>query len=112
MDVAVAVGSDCLACPAAPGRQTDQPNVEGASSANSKPVNGFPKDSFPIVSPKMGSPPLERLRDLTTLTQPGLRVLVLLPRDGIHGIAGLTNSHDHAELIARCGQVVVCLVTK
>lgn len=60
----------------------------------------------------MGSPSLERLCDLAALAQPRLRVLVLLPRDGIHGIAGLADSHDHAELIARRGQVVIRLVTK
>ena len=51
--------------------------------------------------------PLERLRDLAALAQARLRVLVLLPRDGVHGIAGLADSHDDAELIARGGQVIV-----
>lgn len=110
--MAIALGSDCLAGPVAPGRQTDQPNVDDVSSANDGQTNGCPRESFLNLFPKMGLPSLERLRDLATLTQPRLRVLVLLPRDGIHGIAGLTDSHDHAKLIARRGQVVVCLVTK
>lgn len=65
-----------------------------------------------FICPIYESSSLERLCDLATLTQPRLGVLVLLPRDGVHGIAGLADSHDHTELIARRGQVVVCLVTQ
>lgn len=55
---------------------------------------------------------LERLRDLAALAQARLRVFVLLPRDGVHGIAGLTDSHDHAELVAGRGEVVICLIAE
>lgn len=53
-----------------------------------------------------------RLRDLPALAQARLRVLVLLPADGVHGIARLARRHDNTQLIARRREVVVGLVAE
>ncbi len=56
--------------------------------------------------------PLYRLRHLPALAQARLRVFVLLPADGIHGVARLALGHDDAQVVAGRRQVVFGLVAQ
>lgn len=65
-----------------------------------------------ILQSLMPAAASKRLRDLPRLAQSRFRILIFLPGDRVHCVACLTNCHDDTILIARRGEVVVCLVTE